>query len=396
MKPISLIRSICAIVAVLVSAASFAQTKLEVDIVYFGRQMQPLKPLSLLDTAVENNGVSGSMLGLKDTQTTGSFLNHVYRMEQVMVEPTADLVSAYRNLLSDGKKLFIADLDAQDLESIAALDKNVLIFNIRARDDILRSEKCHPDVFHITPSRSMLADALAQYLVWKRWNKVVLVTGRHAGDRAYAAALKRAAGRFGLKIVEEKNWTAVPGARRTDSGHHSLQQEIPVFTQFKDHDVLLVADEQDEFGEYLSYRTTRARPVGGTQGLQPTSWHRTQEQWGATQIQRRFAKLANRWMTELDYAAWAAVRSFGEAVTNTGSNEPEVLKKYLLSKRFKLAGFKGVALTFRDWNGQLRQPILVVGPRMLVTVSPQPGFLHQHSELDTLGFDKPESSCKGF
>ncbi len=131
MKPFSLIRSICAIAAVLVSAASFAQTKLEVDIVYLGRQIQPLKPLSLLDTAVENNGVSGSMLGLKDTQTTGSFLNHLYRMQRVIVEPTADLVSMYRNLVADGKKLFIADLDTQDIESIAGLDGNVLIFNIR-------------------------------------------------------------------------------------------------------------------------------------------------------------------------------------------------------------------------------------------------------------------------
>lgn len=396
MKSISSVRSICAIVAVLVSAATFAQTKLEVDIVYLSRQMQPLKPLSLLDVAAENNGVSGSMLGLNDTQTTGSFLNHLYRMQHVTVEPTADLVSRYRSLVADGNKLFIADLDAQDIESISGLDDNVLIFSIRAKDDILRNEKCHPDVFHIPPSRSMLADALAQYLVWKRWNKVVLVTGRYAGDRAYAAALKRAAGRFGLKIVAEKNWTAVPGARRTDSGHHSLQQEIPVFTQFRDHDVLLVADERDEFGEYLSYRTTRARPVAGTQGLHPTSWHRTQEQWGATQIQRRFTKLARRWMTELDYSAWVAVRSFGEAVTNTGSNDPEILREFLLSKRFKLAGFKGAPLTFRGWNGQLRQPILVVGPRMLVSVSPQAGFLHQHSELDTLGFDKPESSCQGF
>jgi len=396
MKPLSLIRSICLIAAGLLSTASFAQTKLEVDIVYLGRQMPSLTPLSLLDTAIENNGVSGGMLGLKNTQTTGSFLNHHYRMQTVMLEPAADLVSRYRRLVAEGHRLFIADLDARDIESIAGLVENVLIFSIRAKDDILRNEKCHPNVFHIPPSRSMLADALTQYLLWKRWNEVVLITGRHAGDRAYAAALKRAAVRFGLKIVQEKNWTAVPGARRTESGHHSLQQEIPVFTQFKDHDVLLVADERDEFGEYLSYRTTRARPVAGTQGLHPTAWHRTQEQWGATQLQRRFAKLAKRWMTELDYSAWAAVRSFGEAVTNTGSNDPGVLREFMLSKKFKLAGFKGVPLTFRDWNGQLRQPILVVAPRMLVTVSPQAGFLHEHSELDTLGFDQPESSCQGF
>ena len=86
----------------------------------------------------------------------------------------------------------------------------------------------------------------------------------------------------------------------------------------------------------------------------------------------------------------------GITYNNTGSEDPGVLREYLLSKKFKLAGFKGVALTFRDWNGQLRQPILVVGPRMLVTVSPQKGFLHERSELDTLGYDKPESGCHSF
>lgn len=389
-------KSICVVIGMMFCALSFAQTKLEVNIVYLGRQEQPLQPLSLLDMSIEDDGIPGSMLGLKDTQTTGSFLNQIYNMEHVKVDEAADLVAIYRDLVANGNKLFIADLNAQDIQSIADIEKDVLIFSIRARDDILRNEACHSNIFHFPPSRAMLADALAQYLAWKRWTRLVLVTGPHAGDRAYAAALRRAAKRFGLKIIQQKDWTAVPGARRTDSGHHSLQQEVPFFTQFKDHDVLLVADEADEFGEYLPYRTTNPRPVAGTHGLQPTSWHRTQEQWGATQIQRRFSKLAGRWMTERDYAAWAAVRTFGEAVTNTGSNEPGILRKYILSDQFKLAGFKGVALTFRDWNGQLRQPVLVVAPRILVTVSPQKGFLHERSELDTLGFDKPESGCQSF
>jgi len=396
MNSLPLMRSVCAAAAILVCGLSFAQTRLEVDIIYLARQEQPLQPLSLLDMQIEDNGLPGGVLGLNDTQTTGSFLNQFYNLKPVIIDETADLIATYRDLVAKGGKLFIADLNAQDIQAIAGIEEDVLIFSIRAKDDVLRNEACRSNVLHIPPSRAMLADALAQYLLWKRWTRVVLVTGRHAADKAYAAALRRAANRFGLKIIEEKNWTSVPGARRTDSGHHSLQQEVPVFTQFKDHDVLLVADEQDEFGEYLPYRTTRARPVAGTQGLKPTSWHRSQEQWGATQIQRRFSRLADRSMTELDYAAWAAVRSFGEAVTNTGSNEPGILREYLLSKKFKLAGFKGVPLTFRDWNGQLRQPILVVAPRMLVTVSPQKGFLHERSELDTLGYDKPESGCNSF
>jgi hypothetical protein len=42
----------------------------------------------------------------------------------------------------------------------------------------------------------------------------------------------------------------------------------------------------------------------------------------------------------------------------------------------------------------LRQPILLSDGRVIVSVSPQEGFLHQHSELDTLGYDRPETKCR--
>ncbi|HVR65535.1 MAG TPA: branched-chain amino acid ABC transporter substrate-binding protein, partial [Verrucomicrobiae bacterium] len=61
---------------------------------------------------------------------------------------------------------------------------------------------------------------------------------------------------------------------------------------------------------------------------------------------------------------------------------------------FGVAGFKGQKLTFRDWDGQLRQPILLATTRVLVSVSPQEGFLHEFSELDTLGYDRPDTTCK--
>ena len=125
-------------------------------------------------------------------------------------------------------------------------------------------------------------------------------------------------------------------------------------------------------------------------------WHRTHEQWGGTQLQRRFARLAKRDMTPRDYAAWLAARAIGEAATKHNTADVNTIRKFLLSPEFKLAGFKGVALTFRDWNGQLRQPILLVGARMLVSVSPQKKFLHQYSPLDTLGWDRPETGCKAF
>ena len=166
-----------------------------------------------------------------------------------------------------------------------------------------------------------------------------------------------------------------------------------VFTQGIEYDVLIVADEIGEFGEYLIYRTWEPKLVAGTQGLVPTSWHRVHEQWGAAQLHSRFLKAFDRNMTDTDYGVWAAVRSIGEAATRTRSTDFHEIVAYMRSPEFALAGFKGQKLTFRDWNGQLRQPILLVAPKALVSVSPQEAFLHHVTKLDTLGYDRPESSC---
>ncbi len=169
---------------------------------------------------------------------------------------------------------------------------------------------------------------------------------------------------------------------------------MPLLTQGVDYDVLIVADESEVFGDYLIYRTWEPKVVAGTHGLVPTAWNRVHEQWGGTQMQRRFDRIANRWMTALDFAAWIAVRSVGEAATRTGSTDVGEIAAYIRSERFLLAAFMGKGVSYRPWNGQLRQPILLAGPRTLVSVSPQEGYLHEFSRLDTLGYDRPESPCR--
>jgi ABC transporter substrate binding protein (PQQ-dependent alcohol dehydrogenase system) len=267
-------------------------------------------------------------------------------------------------------------------------NNQALLFDVATRTDAFRENQCLKDVLHILPSRAMRADALAQYMLKKRWNRWFLVVGNTAEDALYAQAIKRSAKRFGMKIVAEKKWLHTYDAR------HTAQSDIPVFTQVDDYDVLVVADEQGLFGEYISYRTWLPRPVIGTQGLVATAWHPAHEQWGAVQIQNRFKALAERQMQEQDYAAYLAVRSIGEAVTRTKAVDAANIKAYLLSERFKLQGYKGRALSFRDWNGQLRQPVLLAAPTSLVTAPPLEGFLHPQNELDTLGYDKPETQCQ--
>ena len=353
-------------------------------------------PLSLLEKVLTDEGLAGARLGVGDNNTTGKFLNQKFVLREAVVDAQGDVVAKAKEIFAAGPALVVADVKADDLLAIADLPeaRDSVIFNVRSSRDELREQDCRKNLFHIIPSFAMRADALAQYLIWKRWNRWLLIKGVTPDDDAYAAAVRRAAGRFGGKIVEERVYAFEAGSRRTDSGHQQIQTQMPQLTQgAKEHDVIWVADVGEAFGEYLLFRTYEPDPVVGTQGLVAVAWHRAYEQYAGTQLQHSFEEAAHRIMTERDYASWLAARVVGEAATRTRKTDVASLRDYILSDAFKVAGFKGQQMTFRRWNHQLRQPMLIAGPRALVSMSPQEGFLHPHFPTDTLGVDEPESKC---
>jgi ABC transporter substrate binding protein (PQQ-dependent alcohol dehydrogenase system) len=351
----------------------------------------PVPPaLSNLDTVLTDEGIQGAVLGVKDNNTTGQFTGHHYDLKHIEVPVGDDVTGAFNKLLKEGYKYILTDVKASTLKQLSSIAKTnkALLFNVSSMDGELRNVSCGANTFHMIPSNEMMTDALAQLMLKKRWNKWILVNGKDKNDLKFTAAIKRSAQRFGIKIVEEKIWNFDHDARRT------AQAEIPVFTQGADYDVLAVSDVKGLFGEYLTMNTWLPRPIVGTQGLVPISWHRTHERWGAVQMQNRFYEQAGRWMNDVDYSSWLAVRAVGEAVTRTKSIEPENVKKFMLGDEFSLAGFKGVKLTFRTWNHQLRQPVLLAMPKSIVSVLPHKEFLHPRTYLDTLGYDEPESKCQ--
>ena len=336
-------------------------------------------------------------LALEDNNTTGKFLNQRFSLEDVRIRDGEDAVAIVSQLADKGISYFIADLPAETLLKVADAGRarGLVFLNAGATDDRLREEDCRANVIHVAPTRSMLADALAQYLVVKRWPRWLLVVGSHDADRLYADALRRAAARFGAKIVQERVFEDTGGARRTDSGLAQIQRQIPLFLQgAPDYDVLVAADESEVFASYLPYRTREPRPVAGSAGLIPKSWDAAHDQWGANQLQNRFIQMFSRRMTARDGDAWTAARMIGEAASRVRSPDPKAIFEYMKAPDFALAGFKGQKLTLRDWNLQLRQPILLADGRTIASVSPQEGFLHQFSELDTLGYDRPETKCR--
>ena len=367
------------------------QTVKNIDIAYIKKETEVLPKMSNIELPPEDDGLLGGKQGIEDSNTTGKFLGHNYTLESAILGENDDTAKVFDDLFKQGIRHFVVNLDAEELLATADSEqgKQSWFYNIDADDDFLRTEQCRSNIFHFTPSHAMRADALAQYLIVKKWSRWFLVEGKRKSDAGFAAALRRAAKKFGGKIVAEKKWEFdTADMRRTAAS------TVPVFTQDVDYDVLVVADMVGEFGEYLMYRTWKPSVVVGSQGLMPVAWHRAHEQWGAAQIQKRFHNNFERYMSEKDYGVWSAVRSISEAVTRSQSVDNEDIAAYIGSEKFELAGYKGQKMSFRPWNHQLRQPILLVSPTALVSVSPQNQFLHQRSQLDTMGFDDYEVKCK--
>jgi ABC transporter substrate binding protein (PQQ-dependent alcohol dehydrogenase system) len=372
-------------------AKEIKKGKQVVKIAYLMQTPKARPLLSNLDPIIENKGILGAELAIEDDNTTGEYTKQKFSLEKFIVPVNGDVADTFTKQIVKNYAYVVTNLASAETNAIAdlAAEKDILILDAATTDDALRNKECRGNVLHLLPSRAMRADALAQYMMKKRWTKWFLVIGNTQEDKFYGEAIRRAAKKFNIKIVQEKIWEHTFDARK------SAQADVAVFTQIdEDYDVLVVADEQGEFGEYLDYRTWVPRPVIGTQGLVATAWHKTHEQWGATQIQNRFKEKAGRWMEEEDYGAYLAVRAIGEAATRTKSNELKAIKDYLLSDQFTLQGYKGTPLSFRSWDHQLRQPVLLAAPRSLVAVAPIEGFLHPKTELDTLGIDQPETGCQ--
>ena len=366
--------------------------KLLINILYLEEEAEPISGLANTLRLPRDQGLQGVKLGIADNNSTGRFLKQKYQSESFVHPDARELLAHAQAWLEKNPNhhVIVANVKKETLFGLNQLEssgKNPIVFNIAVKDNDLRHSQCQSGLLHTIPSRAMLTDGLVQFLNFKRWTKMLLISGQKPEDILFSNSLKHSVDRFGGKIVEEKIWALDSNLQR------SAQKEIPSFTQSKKYDVVLVADEVGYFGNYFPYNTWLPRPVVGTQGLMPKGWHRLVEQWGALQLQNRFNEQSHRWMNEIDYAGWAAVRVIAEAVTRTKSIERDTVYNYLLSDKFELAGFKGRPLSFRTWNGQLRQTVPLVHPHGLVSLSPQEGYLHPVSELDTLGFDKTEVNC---
>ncbi len=335
--------------------------------------------------------VAGAEVAIRESRIFARALKINFELQRIAAENTEDLVEQIRYMnKNSGIQFFIVDADTGvlSLSAAATTGMDILLFNISEHSDQLRGSKCQAQLMHVIPSYAMLTDALSQYIVFKKWRRVLLLKGPESDDAAFATAFSRSAKRFGINIDAVRDFVPGNDPRERD------QNNISLMTSGSDAELVFVADIEGEFGRYVQYQTQDPLPVFGTEGLQAASWHWTWERHGAPQLNQRFERLAKRHMQGPDWAAWAAVKSIVESVLRTKSTNFETVAAYLRSDRLNLDAYKGNPVSFRSWDNQLRQPVLLHTYNAVTGRAPIRGFLHPTENMDSLGYDQAETRCQ--
>lgn len=336
--------------------------------------------------------LAGVRLGAAEAQMELEANGLALEVKDFALSGPGDLQPLLERLKGQGVRYIVADLPLGSLRQLVEAVPRVLgpaiVFNTGLEDDGLRAAHCARHLLHTYPSAAMRADALVQYLVARNWRKALLLVGPQSGDQLQAQAFQRAAARFGVEIVATREFRLTGDPRHRDQGNTRL------LTGDRRHDVVAVMDSDGEFARLLPYATQWPRPVVGANGLTAQAWHPQWERNGGPQLNRRFRRAEQRPMGAHDWAAWAAAKAVAAALVDQPQGDPALHLQRLRQGQVTIDGFKGPAISFRPWDGQLRQPLLLAHGDGVVGTAPLEGALHPVDVLDTLGVDRQESACK--
>jgi ABC transporter substrate binding protein (PQQ-dependent alcohol dehydrogenase system) len=335
---------------------------------------------------------AGAEVGIDDAQAVSRVLKTEFALERITVNAAAELATTVTQARdARGIQFFIVDAPATAFKPLADAVKgrDVLIFNATAPEDMLRRDLCAAELVHTFPSLAMSMDALTQYLVSRKWSNFLVLEGPQPADAGMVKAFEHSVKKFGARIVARREFKAGTDPREREKNDPAL-----LTAGTRDYDVVFIADHAFDFARQVPYHTVRARPVVGSIDLEPVAWHWTWEHHGAPQVNSRFERrTGGRRMAGADWAAWIAVKMVVQATLRTRSTDFSAQRKFILGEG-TFDGNKGLAVSVRRWDQQLRQAVLLAAPYAVVARAPVEGFLHKTNELDTLGDDEPETPCR--
>jgi ABC transporter substrate binding protein (PQQ-dependent alcohol dehydrogenase system) len=333
---------------------------------------------------------AGAEVGIDEAAPLTRILATDFTLERIVAKSSPDVARMVLQAADAGTHFFLIDVPAEIYPALATAvrGREVLLFNVSEPDDDLRRRLCAGEFVHVYPSRAQLMDALVQYVVSRKWLNLLEFEGPSPADAAMAAAFARSVQKFGARVVAHQKFKSGTDPRDREQNDPALLSAIN-----RDFDAVFIADRDFDFARTVPYRIARPRPIIGSIDLEPVAWHWTWEHNGAPQVNSRFEKRsAGRHMDGADWAAWVAVKMIVQATLRTRSTDFSKQRAFILGDS-GFDGDKGLAVSVRPWDHQVRQAVLLAAPFEVVAAAPIEGFMHQTNALDTLGDDQPESTC---
>ena len=350
----------------------------------------PIRASDRIILKAPEHPIAGAQVGVDEAAPLVRLLNTDFTLDRIVVKSPADVAPAVVQAADAGTHFFLIDAPAEAYRPLAAglRGRDLLLFNVSEPDDALRRDLCAAEFVHVYPSRAQLMDGLLQYVVSRKWTNLLELQGPSPDDAGMTAAFEHSVQKFGAYVVAQRKFK--PG---TDPRDRELNDPALLSAINRDFDVAFVADSDFDFARTVPYHLVRPRPVVGSIDLEPVAWHWTWDHNGAPQVNSRFEKRSGgRRMESADWAAWIAVKMIVQSVLHTSSADFATDRGFILGDG-RFDGDKGLAVSVRPWDHQVRQAVLLAAPYEVVAAAPVEGFLHQTNELDTLGDDQPESAC---
>lgn len=307
-----------------------------------------------------------------------------------------------------------------------AQEYQVAYFNVGSSAMALRNDLCLPSTFHVEASTAMYLDALIAggaapperdwYVVYEegladeellaRWDEQLALFG--VGGQTMGAAMMQP--RQFVYFNELANISAAgANAVLLILGAEATDQFLVQFDLLRlDADLAMVVPLAAQTREVM-LRYSQSAPEAGTTA-RPSLWDTTLDHPGADDLNLRYTTRNAKPMESAAWASYAAVMSFFAAASEGAAESIASLTRFLTDPTIELDLGKGVPLSYRPWDHQLRQPLYLsqVVPearwgsavsaqmalgRVVATIPDALERANVSAQLDALGDDADQSLC---
>jgi len=276
-----------------------------------------------------------------------------------------------------GALAVVGGFDAAEAAALSlwSSDAGVPYLNVGASSDRLRNELCAPTSYHIEPSAAMYLDALAGWYVRSGFRNWFFVIGSGAESTAqYERTLWSLRERhFGAREVGRIGYAGADDVAAVVSAVRRANTDLVVLlVPASDQLTLLEALEAGgvtttvagfpypEAQTRTFYAASRAAAPSLGSDHRASAWEATLDAYGAREINARFMLMFDAPMEPTAWATYQAVKVVFEAATLGGSATPEDVMAYLDGPRGVFDIWKGIGVSFRSWDRQLRQSLYLV------------------------------------